>query len=135
MDRRLLPPSTILRGNRNWWTVASAVAAGVLVGFAASTIAYRLELLRVPSGGIIQRMDHDLHLTPAQKSRIAELMENTRGRIDQLHEQYQSQRQQAVSNVFNDIRATLTPEQQRNFDRLYNPHSVSPPAKTAAQQP
>lgn len=121
-------------GNRNWWTVLSAVSAGLLVGFAASTIAYRLQLLRVPTAGIVDRMDRELHLTEAQKSRIGEVLDTTRRRIGQLRDQFQSQRQQALANAFNDIRATLTPEQQRNFDRLYNPKSVSPPSKTAAQQ-
>jgi TolA-binding protein len=124
-----------LPGNRNWWTVLSAVAAGLLVGFAASTLAYRLQLLRVPATGIVQRMDRELHLTEAQKSRIGEVLDTTRTRIEQLRGQFQSQRQQALSNAFNDIRATLTPAQQRDFDRLYNPRSVSPPGKTAARQP
>ena len=84
---------------------------------------------------IIQRMDRDLGLTPAQKTRIGEVLDNTRVRIAQLHDQFQSQRQQALSEAYNNIRAALTPDQQRDFDRLYNPKSVSPPAKTAAQQP
>ncbi|HTW86640.1 MAG TPA: hypothetical protein VMD75_01425 [Candidatus Binataceae bacterium] len=122
-------------GNRNWWTVLSAVSAGLLVGFAASTIAYRLQLLRVPTAGVVERMDRELHLTEAQKSRITEVLDTTRHQIGQLREQFQRQRQEALANAFNDIRATLTPEQQRNFDRLYNPKSVSAPSKTAAQQP
>jgi hypothetical protein len=105
--------------------VASAIAAGLLVGFAASTIAYRLHLLRVPSASIVQRMDSDLHLTAAQKSRITEVLDSTRARMAQIHEQFDNQRRQAMNNAFSEIRATLTPDQQREFDRLYNPGSVS----------
>jgi hypothetical protein len=105
--------------------VASAIAAGLLVGFAASTIAYRLQLLRVPSAGIVQRMDNDLHLTSAQKTRITEVLDSTRARMTQLHEQFESQRKQALAGAFSEIRASLTPDQQRDFDRLYSPGSVS----------
>ncbi len=115
--------------------MASAVASGILVGFAASTIAYRLQLLRVPANGVVQRMDRDLHLTPAQKTRIAEVLDNTRAHIGELRDRFESQRQQALSDAFNQIRASLTPAQQRDFDRLYNPSgiSLSKPAQQARQ--
>lgn len=106
--------------------MASAVAAGLLVGFAASTIAYRLQLLRVPANGIVQRMDRNLHLTPAQKTRISEVLDTTRSHIGELRDQFESQRQQALNNAFNEIRASLTTAQQRDFDRLYNPRVVAP---------
>ncbi len=114
--------------------MASAIAAGLLVGFAASTIAYRLQLLRVPSVGIVQRMDNDLHLTAGQKTRISEVLDSTRARMGQLREQFESQRKQALANAFSEIRATLTPDQQRDFDRLYNPASVSPKPPQQARQ-
>jgi hypothetical protein len=116
-----------LPASRNWWTVASAVASGILVGFAASTIAYRLQLLRVPANGVVQRMDRDLHLTPAQKSRIVEVLDNTRAHIGELRDRFESQRQQALNDAFSQIRASLTPAQQHDFDRLYNPSGISPP--------
>ena len=106
--------------------MASAIAAGILVGFAASTIAYRLQLLRVPANGIVQRMDRDLHLTPAQRARISDVLDTTRSHIGQLRDQFESQRRQVLNDAFSEIRASLTPDQQRDFDRLYNPRGALP---------
>ncbi|MBF6570175.1 MAG: hypothetical protein IVW54_14995 [Candidatus Binataceae bacterium] len=104
--------------------MTSAIAAGILLGFAVSTIAYRFQLLRVPAAGIVQRMDRDLDLTPAQRNEIAEELDRTRSQIGLLRTQFQARRRAALAHAFEDIRAALTPQQQQKFDRIYNPNRV-----------
>lgn len=111
-------------GKRNWWTVLSAIASGILVGFAFSTIAYRLQLLRVPSGGIVQRMNRDLNLTPAQQTQISDLLAKTSNQIAEIRAQSRDRERQAMARALDGIRSTLRPEQQQRFDRLYNPNKI-----------
>ena len=44
-----------------------AVAASLLVGFVASTLAYRYRILRVPGEPFVVRMDRELNLSSAQR--------------------------------------------------------------------
>jgi Spy/CpxP family protein refolding chaperone len=108
-------------GNSLKWTgLTLAVIAGVLIGFALTTAAYRHRLLRVPGPhGFIERLDQDLKLTPDQLHQIEGLVRDTRVKMNKLHEDFRRQHQQLIFQTHDQIRALLTPEQQQKFDREF----------------
>jgi len=111
-----------LPGRFNAWTFAFSLAAAVLIGFVASTLAYRYRILRLPGEPVVARMDRELHLTPAQHSQIRDIMRDTRLHIMQDERDFRRQRRQAFLEALQQIRATLTPEQQQIFDREFLPY-------------
>jgi Spy/CpxP family protein refolding chaperone len=111
--------------NRLKWTgLAIALVAGLLAGFAASTLAYRYRILRVPGGNVIARMDRELKLTPAQRHQIKDIMQDTRFKVQQLHQDFRHQRHQLFLQAFQQVRGILTPEQQEKFDRDFAPPAM-----------
>lgn len=100
------------------------VVASLLIGFAASTLAYRYRWLHVPGGPMLERLDRELHLTPAQRDQIAGIMRDTRFKAMQLQQEFRRQRQDVFGQAFAQIRATLTPEQQEKFDRDFAPFAM-----------
>jgi Spy/CpxP family protein refolding chaperone len=110
-------------GNSLKWTgVTLAVVAGVLIGFALTTSAYRHHLLRVPMGhDFVERLDHDLSLTPDQRHQIQDLVRDTHVKMQQLHETFAHEHDQLIFQTHDRIRALLTAEQQAKFDREFTP--------------
>jgi Spy/CpxP family protein refolding chaperone len=102
-----------------WFGLLIGVSCLVL-GFAISTMAYRYRYLRVPGGGLIERMNHELNLTPAQSDRIADILRDTRFKVMQARQDYIHRRHQMFWQGLNDVRAILTPDQQKIFDRDFN---------------
>jgi Spy/CpxP family protein refolding chaperone len=99
-----------------------AVAAALLVGFVASTLAYRYRILRLPGESVVARMDRELNLTSAQRSQIRDIMRDARLRIRQYEQDFRRQRHETFLQAMHQIRATLTPEQQEKFDRDFLPY-------------
>jgi Spy/CpxP family protein refolding chaperone len=99
-----------------------AVAAALVVGFVASTLAYRYRILRVPGEPIVARMDRELHLTPIQRSQIHDIMRDARLRIMQYDQDFRRQRHETFLQAMHQIRETLTPEQQEKFDSDFLPY-------------
>ena len=99
-----------------WFGLLIGVSCLVL-GFALSTMAYRYRYLRVPGGGLIERMNHELNLTPAQSDRIGDILRDTRFKVMQARQDYVHRRHQMFWQGLNDVRGILTPEQQKIFDR------------------
>jgi hypothetical protein len=89
----------------------------LLIGFALSTMAYRYHYLHVPGGGLIERMNHELNLTPAQSDRIADILRDTRFKVMQARQDYVHRRHQLFWQGMSDVRGILTPDQQKIFDR------------------
>ena len=105
-----------------WSGITLAVIAGMLLGFALTTAAYRHRMLRVPgTHGFIERLDHELKLSPDQLHQIDTLVRDTHVKMDQLYEDFHRQRQQLIFQTHDQIRALLTPEQQQKFDREFTP--------------
>ena len=98
-----------------------AVSAALLAGFVASTLGYRYRLLRVPGEPIVARMDRELHLTPAQRSQIRDIMRDARLKIMEYERDFRRQRRETFLQALQQIRTTLTPEQQEKFDREFLP--------------
>ena len=92
----------------------------LLIGFAVSTLGYRYHYLRVPGGGLIERMNRELHLTPAQSDRIVDILRDTRFKVMQAHQDYIHQRHQLFWQGMSEIRSVLTPEQQKIFDSEFS---------------
>ncbi len=108
-----------------WSGITLAVLAGVLLGFALSTFAYRHGLLGVPGPhAFIERLDHELKLSPDQLHQIDTVLRDTRVKMQQLHEDFRKQHQQLIFQTHDQIRALLTPEQQEKFDREFTPPSA-----------
>jgi ElaB/YqjD/DUF883 family membrane-anchored ribosome-binding protein len=111
-----------LGNSLKWSGIALAVVAGLLIGFALSTVAYRDRLLGVPGPhGFIERLDHELKLSPDQLHQIETLLRDTRVKMDQLHTDFRRQHQQIIFQTHDQIRALLTPDQQQKFDREFTP--------------
>ena len=78
----------------NFWPLATAVVASLLVGFAATTLAYRYRILRVPGQPVFERMNRELELTTAQRQQIQEIMRETRFKVRMQQREFQNQRGQ-----------------------------------------
>jgi Spy/CpxP family protein refolding chaperone len=105
---------------KGWLFVVIAVA-GLAIGFAASSLAYRYRWLGVPRGPFIDRMQHELNLTPAQRDQILQIINETRSKVMSLREDFQHQRHETMLQARARVRALLTPEQQEKFDRDFRP--------------
>jgi Spy/CpxP family protein refolding chaperone len=101
----------------NTLTLVFAIAGGLLAGFAASTLAYRYRLLRVPGEPVLMRMTRELKLTTEQREQIATIMEEARLRVRGLRVAAMARRRRIFFDAFGRIRNVLTPEQQAKFDR------------------
>jgi Spy/CpxP family protein refolding chaperone len=105
---------------KGWLFVVIAVA-GLAIGFAASSLAYRYRWLGVPRGPFIDRMQHELNLTPTQRDQILQIINETRSKVMNLREEFQHQRHETILQARARVRALLTPEQQEKFDREFRP--------------
>jgi Spy/CpxP family protein refolding chaperone len=110
-----------LAGKSNIAAMLLVALAALLIGFAASTLAYRFRILRVPGESVVNRMQRDLQLTPAQHSQIRDIMRDTRLKIMQDERDFRRKRHQAFVDAMHQIRTTLTPEQQAKFDQEFLP--------------
>lgn len=105
---------------KGWLFVVIAVA-GLAIGFAASSLAYRYRWLGVPRGPFIERMQRELNLSPAQRDQILQIVNETRSKVMNLREEFQHQRHETMTQARAKVRALLTPEQQEKFDREFRP--------------
>jgi Spy/CpxP family protein refolding chaperone len=105
---------------KGWLFVVIAVA-GLAIGFAASSLAYRYRWLGVPRGPFIERMQHELNLTPAQRDQILQIINETRAKVMSLREEFKHQRHETMLQARARVRGLLTPEQQEKFDREFRP--------------
>lgn len=103
----------------NLWLGLLVGVSGLLMGFAVSTLAYRYRVLRVPGGSIIERMNRDLQLTPAQRDRIGDILRETRFKVRQSQLEFQHHRHELFWQALGQVREALTPEQQQKFDREF----------------
>jgi len=99
--------------------LGALVLAGILIGFTASSIAFRYQWIRIPGEGIVRRMDRILKLTPAQHEQVEDTLFETRDKVEQLRSDFRRQRRQLLRHAREQIRASLTPEQQIAFDRNF----------------
>jgi Spy/CpxP family protein refolding chaperone len=109
-----------LANSLKWGSITLAAIAGLLLGFALTTAAYRFRLIQVPGHHhFIEHLDREVKLTPEQLHQIETMMRDSRAKMDQLHTDFHRQRLQIIYQTHDQIRALLTPEQQQRFDRAF----------------
>jgi len=113
--------ATVLRDRPTIILLAAAVTAGLAIGFAGSTLAYRYKLIHLPGGNLVERMNQSLNLDPSQREQIVEVMEDTRDQVTQLKHSLQRQRRRLMLAAYLKIRAILNPDQQKKFDDEFVP--------------
>ncbi len=101
----------------NLWLGLLVGVSGLLMGFAVSTLAYRYRVLHVPGQSIMERMNRDLQLTPAQRDRIGDILRESRFKVRQSQVEFQHRRHELFWQALGQVREALTPEQQQKFDR------------------
>jgi|HubBroStandDraft_6_1064221.scaffolds.fasta_scaffold566824_2 Spy/CpxP family protein refolding chaperone len=111
----------ILPDRRKGWLLAAVALASLAIGFAASSFAYRHRWLSVSHGPFIERMQHELNLTPQQRDKVLAIINETRSKVMNLREDFQRQRREQMIQARARVRALLTPEQQEKFDRGFKP--------------
>lgn len=108
-----------------WLGLAIAVVAGMLVGFAGSTLLYRYRILRVPGEPVIKRIVRELDLTATQRQQIFDIIRETHRKVRALHREtrreFLHRRQEIFRDSYLRIRAILTPEQQKKLDKRFIP--------------
>jgi len=116
---------------------ALALAAGLAVGFAGSTLSYRYGLLPPPGERPFERMARALRLTPVQREQIRLVMRETHLKMRTVNEGFEQQRHAIFVDAYLRIHALLNPAQQKTFDARFVPPSVRTEArkKTRSQAP
>ena len=76
---------------KGWPYVAIAVV-GLAIGFAASSLAYRVGWLRVPHQPFIERIQRELNLTPSQREQVLQIVQDTRLKVENLRHEFQRPR-------------------------------------------
>ncbi len=125
-------------GKLGWMGLVAAVVAGILIGFAGSTLLYRYRILRVPGEPIIKRIVRELNLTPSQRERIFQIIHDTHRKVHELrrdtHREFLRKRRELFKNSYMRIRSLLTPEQQQKLDREFTPPWMRHPETAAPAQ-
>lgn len=124
----------VLLGRNSIVLLFAALLAGLALGFAGTTTAYRYGWMRSPGGGPVDRMSRDLNLTPSQREQVAEVMEDTRARVGHLRREFERQRRRVLLSAYIQIRALLTASQQKLFDRDFVPPRFRSEAEEMEQQ-
>lgn len=112
-----------------------AAIAGLLIGFTASTLAYRFRILRVPHHSMVARLSEQLKLTPVQRDKIGKISDHLRDKMADLRKGIHKQRRQTLDESYDEIRAVLTPEQRAEFDRIYPATPSEAPTATPSPSP
>jgi hypothetical protein len=106
-----------LPAKSNIWFLIVVGFSCVLIGFALSTMAYREHYLHVPGSGLIERMNLELNLTPAQRDQIGDILRDTRFKVMKARQDFDHQRHNIFWQGLGQVRGVLTPDQQKIFDR------------------
>ena len=80
-------------------------------------MAYRDHYLHVPGSGLIERMNLELNLTPAQRDQIGDILRDTRFKVMKARQDFDHQRHNIFWQGLGQVRGVLTPDQQKIFDR------------------
>lgn len=119
-----------MQGKASALLIAATLLAGLVIGFAGSTLAYRYGWLHVRGRYLLQRMDRELALTPAQHEQIEDVIEGTHEKMRELRLNLRDQRRRLMISTYLKIRSLLTPDQQKTFDRRF----VPPRLRSEAEQ-
>ena len=121
-------------GKSNAILLAAALVAGLAIGFAGSTLAYRYKLLRVPGETVVERMSRTLRLSPSQREQVGEVMQDTRTQVMVMRRNLQRQRRRLMIAAYLKVRSILSPAQQKRFDDEFIPPGFRDEARQAEQE-
>jgi Spy/CpxP family protein refolding chaperone len=124
----------VLLGRSNAILLAVVLLAGLAIGFAASTLAYRYKLLHVPGENLVDRMNRTLSLSPSQREQIGEVMEDTRTQVMEMRRNILRQRRRLMIAAYLRVRALLNPGQQKKFDDEFVPPKFRAEAREAERE-
>jgi Spy/CpxP family protein refolding chaperone len=125
---------TVFKDKSSTFLFTAALIAGLAIGFAGSTLAYRYRLLRVPGGYLVERMNRALSLTPTQREQVGDVMQETRQQMIELRHDMQQRRRRLMFDAYLKIRAVLNPDQQKKFDDEFVPPKFRTEARQSQQQ-
>lgn len=67
----------------------------------------------------VQRVRHELSLTPEQSSQVDEIMRDSHKRMTKIYEPITPQAREETRRVRQEIQAILTPEQKKKFNEVF----------------
>ena len=70
-----------------------------------------------PPGRLIERLDEELQLTPEQKTKVGQVLDSRRERLESVQNEVIARAEQEQKELQAEIRKVLTPDQQQRFDR------------------
>lgn len=73
-------------------------------------------------GSPLDRLDHDLNLTDAQKAKIQPIVDQAKPQMKAIHEEAMQKAKAVMDNAMSQIRPLLTPEQQQKLDAINKAH-------------
>lgn len=76
--------------------------------------------LRRPADMLV-KMDKPLNLTPAQHAKIEEIIHESQERTQPMVKQTNAKVREELKNMRDQIRAELTPDQQKKFEDIFRP--------------
>ena len=113
-----------------------AFVAGILVGVAGDHLLFIHHLMsgrggRFAASRIVDRLDHELHLTRQQRSQVQQIIDRHRARIDGMMGTVRPQIRQEIDATNAEIEKILTADQRAAFAkmRMHMPgrHGMGPP--------
>ncbi len=110
-----------LQGKYGLIVLVAALFAGAAIGFASTSLAYRLHWIEAPGENVIDRMCDELTLSPSQREQVGEVMRGTHERISALRVDFQHQRRRLLLDAYLRIYAILSPGQRARFDDEFVP--------------
>ena len=110
--------------NGAWKQILIAWLLGGVVGFAgarwsAPSWFHRHGEGKQAQARMLQRFSSKLRLTPDQRAKVAAIFEAKRQKIDALRAEVRPKFEEIRASTSAEIRALLTPEQQRAFDVMH----------------
>ncbi len=110
-----------LQGKYGLMVLVAVLLAGAAIGFASTSLAYRLHWIEAPRQTLVDQMTHDLKLDPSQREQVGAVMRHTHDRITAMRVGFQRQRRQLLLDAYLQISAILTPGQRARFDAEFVP--------------
>src|SRR5262249_34476267 len=105
--------------------LAAVLLTGILVGAVGDRIilvrqgrVLPREGLRVMTARIVRAMDHELDLTPDQRTRIEEILRHRPEEVEAVWAGLRPAARREIDRTNAEIRKTLNPDQQERFDLL-----------------
>ena len=98
--------------------IALTFTAGVMVGVFVAHIHMRGEPSMLPAKLMVNRLDHRLDLTDAQRAQVEAIIRRHHTAISSIWEGMHPRVRAEIEQANDEITRILTPEQRRKFERI-----------------